>query len=332
MANIGAETLSLDGYSLEIFHGNSATPTYHFPLQGTLKGGSVYVIASSSSEERWQKEADLVSDNLINNGTYPMLLSKGEVYFDVLGFPGYQTAWGNKASLLRKNEYRVGRERFEAYDWVYYPCEDLSHLRVLACPLSEERLLAGPRLESADFSAAYFLSDVRGGGGARSVSVASYGDGDTTGFNYPAEFQSHGFGNGHSFRYQNIDTPEVQHGSYINAQPWGEKAADFTNTCLRSARHLLVQSIADGSITETYGRLLGFVWYSEVSSPSPSDYILLNHAIVKEGYSKVAFSGVATSAMMSDGLSYYSYLLDANFRAEKLGLKVHGEIDPSFAE
>jgi endonuclease YncB( thermonuclease family) len=330
LSNLSEEALDLSAYTIAIYRGDSKSPTYRLPLSGSLAGKGVYVIASDTANEALKAKANLVSSMLINNGTFPMILLLGEKRVDTLGFPGYQTSWGYQSSIVRKAEYFAGADTFVADDWVYYAADDLSHLGSSLCPLSEESLLAGPRLEASAFSLPYIGSDGLGTGGVVEVSVAYYGDGDTTDFNYPASLNAAGYEDGHAFRYQNIDTPETQHGNYIQAQPWGYAAADFTNTLLRSASHILVQSIAGGGLTETYGRLLGFVWYTSVASPSASDYRMLNHQIVVNGYSKVAFSGVSTSQMLSAGLSYYSYLFDGNNHAERLGLKVHGEKDPNF--
>jgi endonuclease YncB( thermonuclease family) len=330
LTNLSGEAIDLSAYSIAIYRGDSKTPTYFVPLQGSLAAQASYVIASDSANTDFQAKANLVSPNLINNGTYPMLLLKGEQRVDTLGFPGYQTSWGYQSSIVRKKEFFSGTDTFVADDWVYYAADDLSHLGNSSCPLSEASLLDGPRLDESVFSLSYIGSNGLGAGGVAEVSVAYYGDGDTTDFNYPSEINAAGYEDGHPFRYQNIDTPETQHGTYIQAQPWGYAAADFTNGLLRNASHILVQSIAGGDLTETYGRLLGFVWYTTVTAPSASDYRMLNHQIVVNGYSKVAFSGVTTSQMISNGLSYYSYLFDGNNHAERLGLKVHGEKDPNF--
>lgn len=330
LANISDQSVDLSPYSLAIYRGDSKTPTYRLSLSGSLPAKGVYVIVSDSSEEAFKAKANLISSSLINNGTYPMILLRDEKRLDTLGFPGYQTSWGYKSSIVRKGEFQTGRDGFVPDDWIYYSADDVSHLGVFSCPLTEATLLEGPRLDSTAFSLPYIGNDGLGTGGVAEVSVDYYGDGDTTDFNYPSELNAAGYEDGHAFRYQNIDTPETQHGNYIQAQPWGYAAADFTNGLLRNASHLLVQSIAGGQLTETYGRLLGFVWYTNVAAPSASDYRMLNHQIVVNGYSKVAFSGVATSQMLSEGLSYYSYLFDGNNHAERLGLKVHGEKDPNF--
>ena len=329
LANIGESAIDLSSYTIGIYKGLSRTITYRVPLKGTIAAKSVFVIADSGSNSAYTAKANLTSSELINNGTYPMVLLHEDKRVDTLGVPGYQTAWGAACSLVRKNEYQVGRDTFEPYDWVPFTADNLAYLGVYACPMSEERLKQGPKLTQADLDAPY-ISNSQGGGGCLPVTVSYYGDGDTTDFNYPAELNAMGYEDGHAFRYQNIDTPEIQHGDYIQAQPWGYAAKTFNNNLLRSATSILIQSVKGGDLTETYGRLLGFVWYTTVANPAPSDYINLNHATVLAGFSKIAFSGVATSQMNSDDLSYYSYLVDANDYAAKLGLKVHGETDPDF--
>ena len=327
LANTSSSALDLSVYSLAIYRSNDKFPSYRVALEGTLASHDVYVVASDSSKTSIKAAADLVSASLVNNGSYPMVLLRGEERVDTLGTPGYQTNWGIKSSLVRKDEFRFGRDLYEADDWIYYQVDDYSHLGTYAAPLSDELMLAGPRLTETDLSAPYVDGSV-GGGGAVEVTVSSYGDGDTTRFRLPSSL-SGTYGTTSSFRYQNVDTPETDHQN-IQAQPWGYAAADFTNGLLRAARHILIQSIKGGSLTETYGRLLGFVWATTVEDPAPSDYVLVNHEIVVNGYSKVAFSGVATSQMMYAGVSYYSYMVDGNNHAAKLGLKVHGEIDPNF--
>lgn len=325
LANVSKQSLSMDGYSVAIFKGNEATPSFTIPLSGELGAESVYVIASDSSSAALKSVANLVSEHLFNNGSYPMVLLKDKQRVDTLGYPGYQIAWGTKASLVRKREFQVGQEVYQPDDWIFYAADDFSHLGQFAAPLTDADMLLGPHLTDADFAAPYIGASSLGGGGVLSVTVRSYGDGDTTVFNLPSELSGY-YG---SFRYENVDTPETQHPT-IDAQPWGYAAASFTNGLLRAATHILIQSVKGADLTETYGRLLGFVWITTVSSPSPSDYVQLNHQIVVNGYSRVAFSGITTSQMNYEGLSYFAYLLDANNHAAKLGLKVHGEKDPDF--
>jgi endonuclease YncB( thermonuclease family) len=327
LANKGDSALDLSAYSIAIYHANDQKPTYFITLAGKLASKATYVIASDTANTTLKSKANQVSPSLVENGSWPMVLLHGDKRVDTLGTPGYQTNWGIKSSMVRKDEFRLGRDVYEADDWIFFDADNTSYLGTYASPLTDEAVLAGPRLTASDLALPYVNGSV-GGGGVVSVTVASYGDGDTTRFNLPSSL-SGTYGSTHSFRYQNVDTPETDHET-IQAQPWGYAAADFTNGLLKSASHILIQSIKGGTLTETYGRLLGFVWVTTVSNPTPGDYTLVNHEIVVNGYSKVAFSGAATSEMFYAGLSYYSYLVDGNNHAAKLGLKVHGETDPNF--
>ena len=73
----------------------------------------------------------------------------------------------------------------------------------------------------------------------------------------------------------------------------------------------------DGAITETFGRMLGWVWI---------DGELLNHSIVKMGYSNLNFS--TNDMMLYKDVSYTNFLYDAQLYATKNKLGIHGEIDP----
>ena len=229
VANITAKEISLTGYSIGIYRGNSTEITYSLALSGTLPGHGVFVISSDTSNADLKNKASLVSSGLVNNGTYPMVLLHGNSYCDILGHVGYQISYGNKTSMVRKSEYQKGEAEFSPYDWLYYQVDDYSNLGVYACPLSEARALEGPHLTADDLALPFALNPDLGGGGAVEVSVASYGDGDTTDFDYPSSLSGFGIYDGQPVRYENIDTPEIQHGNYIQAQPWGYAAQSFTN-------------------------------------------------------------------------------------------------------
>lgn len=324
VANYGDEPLSLSSYSIRIYKSNALEPSYFIPLgDGVLKPNETFVVAYQDSEEI---SADLVSPQLMNNGTWPMGLFRGDTRVDTLGEIGYANAFAEEEVILRKNEYRLGRESSVRYDWISYPRGYSANLHDCFCPISEETLREGPKLSEEEFALPFASSLNKGTGGVAEVTVSGYGDGDTTYFNYPSSMSEY---YGHSFRYQNIDTPEVQHGNTIQAQPWGEAAAKWNNEQLRKAKHILVQSVLDGALTETYGRLLGFVWISDKEDPTPEDYRNLNYLTVLNGYSKLAFYS-STCAMKSGEITYNSYFKDANAYGQKTGIKVFGEIDPSF--
>ncbi len=327
VSNYGDASVDLSQYKIIIFHGNDLEHEYEIPLSGSLNPSSAFVVKYSESQE--VSHFDLSSPNFITNGTWPVaLLHQGNIV-DVLGIIGNQLTFAD-GTIVRKNEYRVARFSYQPYDWITYPRADQSHLGDPDCPLSEAEILQGPKLTQEDFNRPYVGEGFFGGGGAVEVSLGRLGDGDTTTFDdLPYSLIEKGL-DGDSFRYQNIDTPETQH-TDIDAEPWGYPAKRWNNNILRNAKHIVIQSVLNSNITETYGRLIGYVWYSNVQNPQPGDYINLNHQTILEGYSKIEFSGSKTTKMLSRGISYYDYFVDANNRGLKEGYKVFGEIDPDFA-
>ena len=324
VANFGTEPISLKNYSIRIYRGTEKKTSFTISLgDKTLQPMETFCVAYSQIEE--QIHYDMVSPDFMNNGTWPMGLFRGETRVDTLGEIGYANAFASNEVIIRKNEYRIGREKGERYDWIGYPAGYSCNLGQAVCPISEQELLAGPKLTEEQLQLPY-AKENKGTGGAVEVTLSHLGDGDTTVFNYPSSMNEY---KGRSFRYQNIDTPEVQHGNTIQEQPWGEAASKWNNGILSSAKHILIQSVEGGALTESFGRLLGFVWVSDKENPSASDYRNLNHWTVLEGYSKYAFAS-ATSTMMSGDLRYNSYFSDAHARGVKTGIRLFGEKDPNF--
>ena len=332
IGNVSDQAIDLTGYSVVIYKSGSLSSPYEIKLQGTIEAKGAYVVAYSEASEEIKAKADQLDGEFPNIGSYPMVLTDGEFCCDVLGTVGYNVSYcGEELDLVRKNEYMFGREKSEPYDWIGFDNGDLSRLGAFSCPLSEEKILEGPRIASPYSSDPFFQegSTSLGGGGYIDVTVYSYIDGDTTKFYYPDILHSAGFRDGTSVRYENIDTPEIDHGGASPADPWGDAAKDFTNSLLRKAKRIRLQSLPGASITETYGRLLLYVWASEEESGDDSFY-LVNHAIVLNGYSNVAFSGSTSSKMLYRGVSYYQYMVDAQNKAKKEGLRIHGQTDPNY--
>lgn len=327
ISNYGTEDIDLSEYQIEIYHGNALEPEYRIPLpKKTLEPMGAFVVAYEGNAE--PVEADLLSKDLVCNGSWPLALIHNGQRVDTLGQIGNGQLFA-EGVIRRKNERRTGRDRLFLYDWIHFDAMDASNLGNSVCPVSLERMNVGPLLTQEDFDTPYMdETGEKGLGGAVEVGLGSLGDGDTTTFVYPSELSKF---RGSSFRYQNIDTPEVQHGNSIQAQPWGYAAKYWNNDILRSAKHIVIQSVKGGYLTETFGRMLGYVWYTNKTNPEPEDYRNLNFETVREGYSKVAFSSVASDKMKSDGVSYYAYFRDAHYGAEEKGIKVHGEKDPSFS-
>ncbi len=331
IGNIGETPIDLSKYSIIIYKSGLYSLPYEIKLKGTLEPKKAYVVAYKDASDSIKGAADQLDDEFPCLGTYPMVISDGAYIYDTLGTLGYNISWCDGVDLVRKNEYMQGRNQIEAYDWIGYSNSDSSRLGQLECPLSEEEILKGPRICEPFTNYSFFKegSTTLGGGGYIDVTVRSYVDGDTTKFNYPSEVTNAGFYNGTSVRYQNIDTPEIYHGENSPADPWGDAAKDFTHGLLSKAKRIKLQSLPNASITETYGRLLLYVWASNEESGDDSFY-MVNHQIVLNGFSKVQFSGDTSSKMIYKGISYYQFLIDAQNKAAKEGLRIHGQKDPNY--
>ncbi len=331
IGNVGTSGIDLSKYSIIIYKSGSYDTPYEIKLSGILESKEAYVIAYKDANESIRNIADQLDDELPNIGSYPMVITDGTYIYDTLGTLGYSLSWCDNSDLVRKNEYMVGQEKFQPYDWIGYSNMEYSRLGVLECPLSEEEILKGPRIADPYNNASFFKegSKTLGGGGFADVTINKLVDGDTTKFNYPSFIHDAGYFDGTSVRYENIDTPEIYHGGYSPADPWGDAAKDYTNYLLTAAKRIRVQSLPNVSITETYGRLLLYVWASDEESDDDSFY-MVNHSIVLNGFSRVAFSGDTSSKMFYKGISYYQFLVDADNKAEKEGLRVHGQKDPNY--
>ncbi len=331
ISNVGNSSIDLSKYSIVIYKSGLYDSPYEIKLSGTLDSKKAYVVAYKDANESIKSIANQLDNELPNVGSYPMIITDGTYFYDVMGTLGYSVSYCDTLDLVRKNEYMVGHEKFEAYDWIGYSNTDYSRLGVLECPLSEEEILKGPGIAEPYNNYPFFKegSSTLGGGGYIDVTIKSLVDGDTTKFNYPEEVHDAGFRDGTSVRYENIDTPEIYHGENSPADPWGDAAKDFTNGLLTKAKRIRLQSLPGVSITETYGRLLLYVWASNEDSGDSSFY-MVNHQIVLNGFSNVAFSGDTSSKMLYKGISYYQYMIDAQNKATKEGLRIHGQKDPNF--
>ena len=288
-------------------------------LEGILPSKTTYVISYTNSNEDLKNKSDLVTEHLMFNGSQPLQLKKGNKVVDVLGTFDTVYDFNKNITLTRKVEFLEGRKTFDEYDWIRYNLDNYKYLGTIEPSLTNEELLDGPKLTEEDFNRPYYIQQENGtylgGGGVMDVTVKSYVDGDTTCFYYDENIINVlGIAQGTKLRYQNINTPE----SYVgNIQKFGLKAKEYTNSILSSASEIKVQSLLNGILTETFDRMLGWVWV---------DGELLNNKIVKMGYSNLAFDTV--DEMMYKDVSYSNFLYNAEVYAKKNEKGIHGEIDP----
>lgn len=329
IANVGNKEIDLNQYYISIYRdggSDNVAPTETISLSGTLGINQTFVIAYDLASQKIKDKANLISDNFLNDGSFPMTINKSEYEIvDFLGKPGYFYDVASGADAVKKKEHLQANESFSPYDWIRYPTENLDHLGNLDC-LDNETIFNGPKLEEKDFSLPYARSTSEGGGGLLEVTLLYTIDGDTTKFNFGNSLSSYGIRGSNSLRYYGINTPEISHGG-SEADPYGPEARDFTNDIINRAKHFLVQSVAGYSLTETYGRILGFLWVTFLDDPKPEDYFLLNHYVVRNGYARVGHvvRGSYSNEMTYKGISYVEYLFDAKEYAIANKLHIYEE-------
>ena len=295
----------------------------------------VYLNSSFKESLDYEKVIRLDGDYSYGFNYIEIVDKKGNVV-DSIGNKTYDITYINNGTLIRNENSLYPIKDFTILNW-YKVIDDPTYnstyakskyLGNLNTPISYDKFLEGPKLNSYYFNDCNFLNENNGpGGGVHETSVISYGDGDTTIFDFE------GISNLNSVertRYYYIDTPETSHPDMgIKEDEWGEYAADFTNSRLKNAKSIVIQSALGGQLRETYGRLLGFVWYSNVENPTYSDYTLLNYELAINGLCEVNISS-DLDLLVSSEIPYHYYFKFALEYAKSKGLKMWGEKDPKF--
>lgn len=151
------------------------------------------------------------------------------------------------------------------------------------------------------------------------VTVHSYIDGDTTHF-VPVGTPKNWIKDEDGVlkaRYNCVDTPE----STGKVEPWGVAAKKYTNSHLKEAKSIIVQSDTNTWNTDSTGvRYLVWVWYKAADA---SDYRLLNLELVQEGLAKLK---------SASNFSLADVFQKANLQSMQLGLKLYNTKlkDPDF--
>lgn len=113
-------------------------------------------------------------------------------------------------------------------------------------------------------------------------------------------------GTSFKLRFLGIDTPETKAGE----DPWGLAASNYTKQKLKNAKTIVIEG--EGSIKDTYGRYLGFVWV---------DGVLLNLELIEEAYSNSTLSKS----------KYADIFMKASTDSRLTGRRFFGsEIDPDY--
>ena len=324
--NISDNDIDMNGFYLNVYRsggGKEAKPSESILLSGAIKAHETYVISYSKANEEILSKADFITDEFLNDGTFPMTITSLSGFIhDEIGYPGFFYDVANRADAVRKKESIVPGS-YSPYDWIRYSTSHLDNLGNINC-ISNEILYDGPKLTQNDFNTPYTSDGNIGEGGAIEVKLSYTIDGDTTKFIFPSSLSSYGISGSNSVRYYGINTPEVAHGENP-ADPYGPEAREFTNRIINSSKHFVVQSVKGYSLTETYGRMLGYVWVTDKSSPNPDDYYLLNHFIVQNGYARIGHitRGDYNDYMTYEDISYVEYIYDAQQYAIKNKIHIY---------
>ena len=322
------EKIDFSGYKINFYSSKDLAKTLDLSDFSASSSAFVFINKDFNETDFTFKDFYRLDDNYIYGSYCVELINQDNDVVDSLGYKGYNTSYLKKGSLIRLKESQTPSGSFDKLNYIRTYKSEHKYLGNLNVPLSKDELLEGPKIAS-NYLSLPFNDGNAPKGGFVSVTVSSLGDGDTTFFKFPKDS---GLNSGNSVRYLLIDTPEVDHGpnSFIKEEPWGVQAKNFNNEKLSKAKHIMVQSNLGFSLNETYGRYLGYIWYSSSDDALDySSYRLLNFEMVKEGLAKFSTYD-EYETMISNDILYYDYLNYANLLAEKNKIKIHGEKDPNF--
>lgn len=329
LSNISSEDISLSGYKLNIFSKGEIKTTIE--LNETIKANSCFVYANKGfSNSTNLVDIKVLDDNILTGKNHIELVDSKSNLLDCIGLKDYDISYANNESLVRLKEYYNGYKEYNYLQYVRVKANLKTYLGNQNAPLTVDELMDGPKLTSVYSNLDFTNSTESALGGYVNVSIVSLGDGDTTVFKYDSKSNLNELTQ--RTRYLMINTPEVDHGpeSTIVEEKWGKTAEIYNNDRLNKAKHIIVQSNKGYGLRETYGRLLGYVWYTDKENPTLSDYKLLNHEMVIQGLARFD-SRDKYETMYTDDVLYYEYFMYAYEYASQNQIKLYGnDDDPNF--
>lgn len=321
------EEYSLKGLKVNFYSGKDLAYSYAFDEETITYDKPLLFVNKDIKFSSSTTSLIKLDDNYIYSGYYLEIVNQNDEVIDCIGHKGYIVKLFENQSMVRLEEKMIPSKEFNPLNFVNIRAGVTSYLGNLNAPISLEELMSGPRLDESLYGNLPFANNGDGTGGYCQVNLQSLGDGDTTYFNFPSES---GVSSDDRVRYLLIDTPEVDHGpGGVDEEARGNEAKRVNNEKLSNATGIIVQSNKDNPLYETFGRMLGYVWYTNEDKNDLSSYRLLNFEMVLDGLAEFAESDLYETMYYKDVL-YYDYLSYANDYAASLGLKIHGEKDPNF--
>ncbi len=292
----------------------------------TLKNTSfVFLNPSYKKELKSNNYAYLEKDAIF--GFNYIEIKYNDKVLDSIGTYGYNDPYIENGNLIKNENSLRCSESFNEFEWYKVVGNNFDSLFNTNVPISYEEFLKGPKL-TEKYTSSEFENNEIPLGGVYETKVDKFVDGDTTYFHFEG-FDT--IRNSEKVRYYLVNTPEIDHtseGSNITEEAWGEAAKKYTNNLLENSKHILIQSALGGGLRDTYKRLLGFVWYTNVENPKDEDYNLLNYELVFNGYGR--YMTTTLNEMVYKDIPYTYYFNYANNLAKSKGLKIWGETDPNY--
>lgn len=312
----------LSDYTIQVFTNGATEPQKTFALNGTIAANSYFEITGSAATDAQVLAASNFAyseGSLPFNGNDAIAVVKKDTIIDFLGYTGMDISFALDVTLIRIGEVSAftPSTTYDEFNFITYIPDVFQYLKNETYEIKTlDQLLDGPRLEERYLELPYKDPDntTIGAGGAALTTLTGIADGDTAYFSalngYP----------GGSLRYFYINTPEVDGGSYVSAEPWGYVASKYNKQFLlidSSQKEIRIQSVPGYSLTESNGRNLGFVWINGYLS----QFLIVSEGLTEDvGSSYDAYD----LALTYKNVPYLTFLRFAEQRARENGWGLHG--------
>ncbi len=310
--------IDMSNLTLKVYNGPDIKLSYNFKNVKVSKSNLVLVENLESTFSDETSTIIKLNDNTLYGRYYIEIVDSKNNVIDFLGAKEFNTTFVDHQSLVKLPNHFYERDAFIKMNYVKVREGVTKYLGNLDSPLTEEELAEGPRLDAEEYGSLPFENADKSYGGYERATIRRLGDGDTSYFNWPSGSSLDPYT---SVRYLMIDTPEIDHGDG-GGEKYGDTAKEFNNEKLGKATLIYVQSCRGGALHESYGRYLGFVWYTTKANPTFDDLRLFNFDIVKAGLAKLSLYNKYEEMYYKDVL-YYDYLDYANEYAIKNKLYIH---------
>ncbi len=311
--NSTEEAISLSDYYLAILPNGALTPDVTISLAGTLNSKETYVIMNSGASEELKEKADLVTGDLYFDGNDVIQLRRtsNHTYIDTLNDIGDTSIFMNEEIFIRKSSITSGNRDYVFLDWEGY------------IPSFIEPIGTHPYdgYESPPFE---YIDTLFFEYGMTKVKYLYLHDGDTTAFQSLDSRDTNSYTGENRVRYLLIDTPETQKPGQPG-QPYANVAMEFNRSMLEGASEIYLQADPGGTLRDTYGRALGFVWANMGTKENPN-WKLINYELAKNGLGEPAGAVKNVNSPIFGNRYLYQWVIHAAQYAQENKLGIHSGV------